>query len=257
MRIFNVVRSEFLISHLGLSSRRLYHLSYSSPRLDLSSYQLPAFNRSPFSIYSLSSSLKSLNLQSSPLLRSLRSSLRRFGLAHLTLSQHSIVSPSKSLTGACILGNLLGIFLINLQSNFDGDALNFEINGVMLILSWQTSVIALRMKARRLLQNNISSPIPIELRTVPLLQTLDFSNNQFSDWFMWSILGGPLFKLIAVDWLKVDKSFDDIALHPRNLVQQVEQSVQKLTITFEELARVQNHPPEKSAAEQKWNSSLK
>ncbi|TYK02519.1 26S protease regulatory subunit 8-like protein B-like [Cucumis melo var. makuwa] len=33
--------------------------------------------------------------------------------------------------------------------NFDGDASNFEANGVMLILSWQTSVIALRMKTRR------------------------------------------------------------------------------------------------------------
>ncbi|TYK20327.1 protein mlo2-like isoform X2 [Cucumis melo var. makuwa] len=28
--------------------------------------------------------------------------------------------------------------------------------------------------------NNISSPIPIELGTVPLLQTLDLSNNRFS-----------------------------------------------------------------------------
>uniref|UniRef100_A0A9I9E9R5 Uncharacterized protein n=1 Tax=Cucumis melo TaxID=3656 RepID=A0A9I9E9R5_CUCME len=76
---WKIVRSEFLISHLGLSSRRLYRLSHSRPRLDLSSYQLPAFNRSSFSIYSLSSSPKSLNLQSSLLLRSLRSSLRRFG----------------------------------------------------------------------------------------------------------------------------------------------------------------------------------
>uniref|UniRef100_A0A9I9EG72 Uncharacterized protein n=1 Tax=Cucumis melo TaxID=3656 RepID=A0A9I9EG72_CUCME len=66
---WKIVRSEVLISHLGLSSRRLYHLSYSSPRLDRSSYQLPAFNRSPFSIYSPSSSPKSLNLQSSLLLR--------------------------------------------------------------------------------------------------------------------------------------------------------------------------------------------
>ncbi|KAA0047056.1 putative LRR receptor-like serine/threonine-protein kinase [Cucumis melo var. makuwa] len=48
-------------------------------------------------------------------------------------------------------------------------------NGVMLILSWQTSVIALRMK-----NNNIFGPIPIELGTVPLLQTLDLSNNLFS-----------------------------------------------------------------------------
>uniref|UniRef100_A0A9I9EKM6 Uncharacterized protein n=1 Tax=Cucumis melo TaxID=3656 RepID=A0A9I9EKM6_CUCME len=102
----------------------------------------------------------------------------------------------------------------------------------------------------RLLQNNnISDPIPIELGTVPLLQTLDLSNNRFSDWFMWSILGGPLFKLIVVDWFKVDKSFDDIELHPRNLVQQAEQSVQESTTTFEELARVQNHPPGTSAAE--------
>uniref|UniRef100_A0A9I9E7K9 Uncharacterized protein n=1 Tax=Cucumis melo TaxID=3656 RepID=A0A9I9E7K9_CUCME len=197
--------------------------------------------------------------------------------------------------GACILGQLLGIFLINLQTNFDGDALNFEANGVMLILSWKTSVIALRMKARRLLQNNnIFDPIPIELGTIPLLQTLDLLNNRFSgpiptsfaqlnslyyllnnnslfepfllslakipqfalihytlcyffavDWFMWSIFEGPLFKLITVDWFKVDKSFDDIALHPRNLVQ----SVQESTTTFEELARVQNHPLGKSAIE--------
>ncbi|KAA0055011.1 putative LRR receptor-like serine/threonine-protein kinase [Cucumis melo var. makuwa] len=54
-------------------------------------------------------------------------------------------------------------------------------NGVMLILSWKTSVIALRMKARRLLQNNnIFDPIPIELGTIPLLQTLDLLNNRFS-----------------------------------------------------------------------------
>ncbi|CAL0320155.1 unnamed protein product [Lupinus luteus] len=34
------------------------------------------------------------------------------------------------------------------------------------------------------------------------------------------IVGGdPLFKLIAVDWLKVNKSVDRIALHPRSLVQ--------------------------------------
>ncbi|XP_038890262.1 protein ENHANCED DISEASE RESISTANCE 2 isoform X2 [Benincasa hispida] len=34
------------------------------------------------------------------------------------------------------------------------------------------------------------------------------------------VMGGdPLLKLIAVDWFKVDKSFDGIALHPRNLVQ--------------------------------------
>ncbi|XP_022142944.1 protein ENHANCED DISEASE RESISTANCE 2 isoform X2 [Momordica charantia] len=34
------------------------------------------------------------------------------------------------------------------------------------------------------------------------------------------VMGGdPLLKLIAVDWFKVDKSFDRIALHPRNLVQ--------------------------------------
>ncbi|XP_029124554.1 protein ENHANCED DISEASE RESISTANCE 2-like isoform X2 [Cajanus cajan] len=34
------------------------------------------------------------------------------------------------------------------------------------------------------------------------------------------VVGGePLLKLIAVDWLKVDKAVDRIALHPRNLVQ--------------------------------------
>lgn len=31
--------------------------------------------------------------------------------------------------------------------------------------------------------------------------------------------GDPLLKLIAVDWLKVDKTADRIALHHRNLVQ--------------------------------------
>lgn len=31
--------------------------------------------------------------------------------------------------------------------------------------------------------------------------------------------GDPLLKLIAVDWFKVDKSIDRIALHPRSLVQ--------------------------------------
>ncbi|TYK18821.1 thioredoxin F-type [Cucumis melo var. makuwa] len=31
-----------------------------------------------------------------------------------------------------------------------------------------------------ILNNNISGPIPIELGTVPLLQTLDLSNNRFS-----------------------------------------------------------------------------
>lgn len=37
---------------------------------------------------------------------------------------------------------------------------------------------------------------------------------------LFQVMGGdPLLKLIAVDWFKVDKSFDGIALHPRNLVQ--------------------------------------
>ncbi|KAL4615953.1 hypothetical protein ACB092_07G164000 [Castanea dentata] len=31
--------------------------------------------------------------------------------------------------------------------------------------------------------------------------------------------GDPLLKLIAVDWFKVDKSIDRIALHPKSLVQ--------------------------------------
>uniref|UniRef100_A0A9I9E2G7 Uncharacterized protein n=1 Tax=Cucumis melo TaxID=3656 RepID=A0A9I9E2G7_CUCME len=44
------------------------------------------------------------------------------------------------------------------------------------------------------------------------------SMGPFVDWFMWSVLGDPLLKLIAVDWFKVDKSFDGIALHPRNLI---------------------------------------
>ena len=38
--------------------------------------------------------------------------------------------------------------------------------------------------------------------------------------FLMQIVGGdPLLKLIAVDWLKVDKTIDRIALHPRSLVQ--------------------------------------
>uniref|UniRef100_A0A9I9EIQ5 Uncharacterized protein n=1 Tax=Cucumis melo TaxID=3656 RepID=A0A9I9EIQ5_CUCME len=39
-----------------------------------------------------------------------------------------------------------------------------------------------------------------------------------ANWFMWSVLGDPLLKLIVVDWFKVDKSFDGITLHPQNLV---------------------------------------
>jgi len=38
--------------------------------------------------------------------------------------------------------------------------------------------------------------------------------------FFMQVTGGdPLLKLIAVDWLKVDKAADRIALHHRNLVQ--------------------------------------
>lgn len=31
--------------------------------------------------------------------------------------------------------------------------------------------------------------------------------------------GDPLLKLIAVDWLKADKTIDRVALHPRCIVQ--------------------------------------
>lgn len=38
--------------------------------------------------------------------------------------------------------------------------------------------------------------------------------------YLMQVIGGdPLLKLIAVDWLKVDKSIDRIALHHRSLVQ--------------------------------------
>jgi len=38
--------------------------------------------------------------------------------------------------------------------------------------------------------------------------------------YLMQVIGGdPLLKLIVVDWLKVDKSIDKIALHHRSLVQ--------------------------------------
>ncbi|TYK31651.1 thioredoxin F-type [Cucumis melo var. makuwa] len=65
-----------------------------------------------------------------------------------------------------------------------------------------------------ILNNNISGPIPIELGTVPLLQTLDLSNNRFSGLIPTSFaqLNGlhyMLNKYLDVVFLKLDCNQDN------------------------------------------------
>uniref|UniRef100_A0A9I9EBS7 Thioredoxin domain-containing protein n=1 Tax=Cucumis melo TaxID=3656 RepID=A0A9I9EBS7_CUCME len=71
----------------------------------------------------------------------------------------------------------------------------FEFSDIMSSKGWHLN--ALQKPSRLLQNNNISGPIPIELRTVPLLQTLDLSNNR------------KLNKYLDLVFLKIDCNQDN------------------------------------------------